>query len=1069
MCGQDARTTRPCGQDARTTRSCGQGARTTLRWLLSLAAFPLLAISLLGPSVVAQEPEDRPLLPETISDFDAEMKGRYAWQWKAPNGELVVLYNGDFELTLGRRRFSADDGVIWISNSADRRGKKYRVLNVYLSGRAEVRESAGTTTNDTVLLISNLRTYGEVFKSQEAHTRDSAEESDLYRRAVDDRTRIMQALEERENYATIRSPQATRSSDPLRPRPFVRYDVGSIEAAKTPSNEDVYVASGGVYFATGGGSRREVTEIRAQNAVMFPAEGATGGFLQAGELGGVVRGGAQQTPRAKIDPDQPLSDEEREEQQATAPGDDAAGEGGGGALGLDTSGIQRQVRAVYLEGDVVLSSGPRFVRASRLYYDFEVDRAIILDAVLRVDLPDRGVPLYVRADEVRQLSATEFQAANARITTSEFFTPHYHVGVERLYLRDLSRGGGGALREGSAPRSEEDDAAGGGMGNAAGMAGGGSAGAGGSTTSPFYGLAGRYELDNPTLNVQNFPILAWPHAEGYLEQTETLLKNASFGYDGDFGFTVRTAWYLFNLLGIRTPPGVDATLRLDYFSDRGPAAGINVNYETTDNYGLFRSYYISDKGVDSMIGPLRRAEWEPSSDNRGRVLWRHKEFFENDWEAWLEVSYVSDPNFLEVYERSEWFEGKEQETVAYLRRARGTEAITLLANWRLLDFVTQTEHLPDLEYRRIGDTLGDSGIVSYTEGRIGAVRYRGDDRRAFDDRRIFGLPPFANDGSTDTTFRVDGREELEYAFKLGGLNVVPFGTVRGSFWDGQPFEPGGLWRGLGQYGVRGSTTLSREYNDVRSELLDINRIRHIVKPYFLAFAGHSNVGSDRITPFDEGIETIADAHGGKIGLSQIWQTKRGGAERERSVDLVTLNLEAGAFGNQQPGEISNGYLNMFRPEDSRTRNYFAGDLTYRLSDSTAFLYEFNFDTNDRSYDRHAVAIAVERTPRLAYVFGVRHAGDIDLDYIGGGFNYKATEKHIYAVRFWHDVDNGEVGEVALSYIRKLPRWYAGFNFEYDGVDNDYRLSLSLWPEGIPEWVLGSRRFTGVTTSTGIKP
>ena len=89
--------------------------------------------------------------------------------------------------------------------------------------------------------------------------------------------------------------------------------------------------------------------------------------------------------------------------------------------------------------------------------------------------------------------------------------------------------------------------------------------------------------------------------------------------------------------------------------------------------------------------------------------------------------------------------------------------------------------------------------------------------------------------------------------------------------------------------------------------------------------------------------------------------------------------------------------------------------------------------------------------------------------VGGGWNYKLNEKHITAFRGWWDVDTGRLGEVTVSYVRKLPRWYVGLSFEYSNVDDDFTISISMWPEGIPEWTLGSKRFTGLGTSTGIRP
>jgi hypothetical protein len=103
------------------------------------------------------------------------------------------------------------------------------------------------------------------------------------------------------------------------------------------------------------------------------------------------------------------------------------------------------------------------------------------------------------------------------------------------------------------------------------------------------------------------------------------------------------------------------------------------------------------------------------------------------------------------------------------------------------------------------------------------------------------------------------------------------------------------------------------------------------------------------------------------------------------------------------------------------------------------------------------------------VFGYRQAGDIDMNLIGGGFNYKLNEKHITTARAWFDIDRGDLGEIAVGYVRKLPRWYVSVNFEWDEVFDDFKVSISMWPEGIPEWTLGSRRFTGLATTTGIKP
>ena len=104
------------------------------------------------------------------------------------------------------------------------------------------------------------------------------------------------------------------------------------------------------------------------------------------------------------------------------------------------SSITRVVTGVYLEGDVTVDQGDQLtVRAERIYYDFTSQRAIMLDATLATVDEVRNVPLYMRADEIRQLARGEFAAKKVTFSTSEFHTPHYHIGASEVYLHESSR------------------------------------------------------------------------------------------------------------------------------------------------------------------------------------------------------------------------------------------------------------------------------------------------------------------------------------------------------------------------------------------------------------------------------------------------------------------------------------------------------------------------------------------------------------------------------------------------------------------------------------------------------
>ncbi len=1000
-----------------------------------------VAAAAAGQPVLAPQP----LLPEQISSRDVLIRGRFVRQWREDDGTFVLLLPSGVSVDFGERHFEARQGVVWIRPRKTAQGRPWFELSVYLAGQARVREPGGTTIEDVELLVSDLRTFGRIIKQHDAHAPEPARDHPLYQRALGH----LRTLEQPRQAPpppepTVIRPGREAPGRQRKPR-IIRYQLPNIEPATTPDGRRVFVSTGRVYFSQTGGPDAPVLEILADNAVVFPAveeqpapPPATATAPAASELhfrraSGrdarrySVEDGGQPPPAGTEDGGQPPPAGQSPLASELRVRRDNPQREGEPSVPAELTG---RIEGVYLEGDVVVTFGERFIRAERLYYDFARQRALILDAVFRTELPKRGVPLYVRADEIRQLSEREFAAEHARVSTSEFYTPHYHLGVERVYLRDRT------------PR----DASG----------------------RPAGPLAGTYDLRDVTLNVANVPILYWPRVRGDLETSETLIRRVRIGQSRNFGTEVETVWELFGLLGRPRPEGVDARLRLDYFSDRGPAIGIDADYTREDSFGLLRGYYINDGGEDN-LGPLR--DNRPDSPNRGRILWRHRQYLPEGWEATFELSYISDPGFLEEYEKSEWFESKAQETVFYLKHTGETDALTLLANWRTLDFVTQTEHLPDLAYRRIGDVLFDS-LVLYHESHVGAVRYRPDDRRLFDGRR------FDNTARTDVTARATLRQEAELPLKLPGASLVPFATVHGQYWDGQPLDSGRLWRGVGIYGVRGGSWLAKVFDDVDSRLLDLHRLRHIIQPYFASWYANSNTTADRVTPFDPGIETIGSFYGTLVGVRQTLQTKRGGPGQWRTVDWLTFDLQAGFFGGdiQDPQDAPGiriqrapGYVNFYRPELSHPRNYLAGELIWRIGDTTSLLYDFNFDLNDRSFDRHNVSLAVERLPRLAYVFGLRHAGDIETTLMGGGFNYRLTAKHTLAYRSWFDIDRGDLGQIAIGYVRRLPRWYLAVSFEFDSVFDDFRVSLSLWPEGIPEWTLGSSRFTGLARGTGIRP
>jgi hypothetical protein len=111
---------------------------------------------------------------------------------------------------------------------------------------------------------------------------------------------------------------------------------------------------------------------------------------------------------------------------------------------------------------------------------------------------------------------------------------------------------------------------------------------------------------------------------------------------------------------------------------------------------------------------------------------------------------------------------------------------------------------------------------------------------------------------------------------------------------------------------------------------------------------------------------------------------------------------------------------------------------------------------------------VERTPRFSYFVGYRRISPIDSNLIGGGINYEVNEKHRIGVQTWYDLDRGQVGQFDVAIVRKWPRFYTGLIFGLDNVEDNINISFSIWPEGAPGAVLGSRQFTSLAETTALR-
>ena len=346
--------------------------------------------------------------------------------------------------------------------------------------------------------------------------------------------------------------------------------------------------------------------------------------------------------------------------------------------------VGEALTGIYMEGDVILSRGERMLRGSKAFYDFVTNRAVILDVVFRTIQEQRNIPIYIRAEEARTLSARETWFRNAKVSTNEFYSPTYHVGAREAYLMD---------------NTPYDDAG-----------------------EQIGEQSFQSRMTHTTFNVRGLPILYTPWMASDFTYGDTALRRVQVGNDGRFGFGVETEWNLFRMLGLVRPDGFRGRFEANWY-ERGPLVGPRLKYERSDYSGYAMLFGMMDQDQEDDFGDERKNI--ETTRSRGRFLHRHKHFLPKNWQVQTEVSYLCDANFLEQFFGGEFWGGKEQETLVYIKKQEDNWAFSSLLKYRLNRFDTQTESFPELAGHLIGQPLLNGAITYHGEARAGMKRATG--------------------------------------------------------------------------------------------------------------------------------------------------------------------------------------------------------------------------------------------------------------------------------------------------------------------------------------------------------
>ncbi len=701
--------------------------------------------------------------------------------------------------------------------------------------------------------------------------------------------------------------------------------------------------------------------------------------------------------------------------------------------------MRDQVQAVYLEGDVRLDYTPadgsktagQRMTAERCYYELPTDRAVLTDAVFRTVDPKTQLPVILRADTLRQLSKDQFKGEGIRMTTSTFANPSFAVAASSAYV------------------TVED------------------------TGDPLLGNRYSFSAWNARPQFFGVPVFYLPFAGGSITERGFPLRNISFGQSSKFGTSIETEWGLLETIGYPAPKDLDISYRVDYFSDRGPAAGIDASYKggfVTDttrqpwNFaGEVKSYFVNDHGIDKLSA--NRADVQPSETLRGRFLWQHQHFLPDDWQVQLRASYVSDANFLEEWFSHEYQDGLPEDLSAYFKRQRDSEALTLTINYQPNHIITDSEfvqeqfevaHLPEIGYHRIGDSLADDSLTFFSDNTISGLKFQTSSaslaEQGFRPGQTPGIASAGQTGTTDSiTYRGDFRQEIDYPLSTSHFKVVPYVIGRVTDYSQSPDE-GTQNRLFVGTGVRLNTAFWRTNDAVESTLFDIHRVRHVIEPELNLFTAAQTTDRNSLYIYDQEVDDIHDVSALNVALNQRWQTKRGGPGRWRNVDFFTFNVSGNFYANKPPDRELNpsDFRGLFfpgLPEASIPRDSINADTIWRISDDMILAGDVQYNVDDNKLATAAVGLAVRHDERLSYTVGNSYINDLNSNITSVGLDYTISKKYTFGYYQSFDFGRTESVNFGTTLTRKFDTFAMIFRVNYDEVTGESSMGFSIIPQG----------------------
>ena len=993
----------------------GKNHQFTTGWLLA-ASIVIFTVAVMLMRAPMRGASDETLVGSPVSPI--RISAEWSQEWREDRG-TIALFRGQCQVEQGDTTYSADSMVVWAHESEDSPGVIER-LTVYLEGDVRIDEPHSSRTDQSHWLDIGA-TRGISLKVRGRAIDSPGRDDPLFKRAVQRKSNPSRSRL-RQTQLTVPAPEIfdpTWQSVSMQNPGILRRIRVSPRSVSSPFNIDSDPS-------TDMTPEEQITRITGGVNILVEGVGSEVGF----DLGVVDL----TADRVVIWTDS-----------------------------FSTDKLQRtdQKYQVYLEGNIVIRQHDsvrnlnNVIRASRAYYDASENRALIIDAELETYIIQLDSTIRLRADRIRQNSMKNYHAQNAWITTSQYGVPGYRVQASDIFVENRDEG----LLNNKPARVDPRT----------GMV----------IPEDHYWITAL----NSQFLVDQFPLFTAPQVTVPVEDiaASVPLQGATIAVDRVFGTQVRTTWDAFSTLGITRPdnPQTRLSILADYYSLRGPAAGLTGSYQGSDPAGnpyagsLF-GLYVNDGGVDNL--GLDRRSLIPATVNRGLFQWEHRHDFVNSGTSIFgELSDVTDRNFREEFRERDFDTKKDLESKLLLKQRFGDNAAgSLIGRPQLNAYENNTQWLPRADLYFLGEPLLNERL-----------NYSSHSSAGYGVSNLAAAPTDPNDVATPLPWMINGqglvaqtRHELELPFSLGALRLAPFVLGEAAFW-GDSFTGDSVDRLYGRAGLRGSISFQRVMPFIQSEIFNLNGMAHkslLAAEYGFAssnqslnniaqwnefddnaqerfrmrfvtntfggvlpvqfdprfYAVRQGAGSSVTAPYNELVDTQQVL---RLNWNQRWQTKVGPPEHQRIKDWMTLDLGASIFPDAD------------RDNFGETVGLVSSRYAWHLGDRTSILASSLYDFFPQGQQLWSLGVLSQRSLRGSIYLGVRQVkgGTLDSQIATATYSYVLSPKWVSTATTAYDLGEGMSRGQGFT-LTRIGEWllvHMGANI--DVSKNNVGLGISVEP------------------------